>query len=323
MTIIKKELGKNGVMKYIVRKDLTDEQTEAMNGKYCTRRTFKDIINHDADVYTEDGEMLLRFRKNVLPQNNVQVFYDNVISFANHTTGARGACSAGEVKDISVNKRIKSNIYGYFDHYTIFQKHMFKTLNIKPPFKVRVTRFTADYPDKWSKMIPLIKNIDTQYKKLAPKHYKFQRKCADETAFRIPGTAFTTITTNVTTQMGCHRDSGNLKESFGNLVVIEKGKYEGGYLGYPQYKIGVDVRTGDFLACDIHQIHGNTPILKKSEDAERLSIVCYLRQGVWENSRGSTEKDVIHNLDTMRGVVEKYNKKINSTKSKSVISKKN
>lgn len=308
MTITRKERLNSGVIRYTVRKDLTDEQTDAMNGKLLTHRAFKDVIDHDADVYTEDGKLLLRFRKRVLPQKHIQQFYDAVIDFAKNTTAARGAASGSEVKDIAVNKKIMSNIYGYFDKWTIMQKHVFKTLKIKPPFPVRVTRFTAEYPEKWARAIPLIQDIDKQYKKLAPKPYAFQRRHADEIAFKIPGTAFTTMTTNVNAQMGCHKDSGNLNESFGNLVVIEKGKYEGGILGYPQYKVGVDVRTSDFLACDIHQLHGNTPIRPKSSDAERMSIVCYLRQGVWEHTRGSKPQDIKKNIDTMRKIIEKFNK---------------
>ena len=305
MTIIEKKKI-NGVMVYKVKADLTDEETQAMNGKLCTDRTYKDIIDHDADVYTQDGHLLLRFRKNVLPQNNVDVFYKNVIGFANTTTAARGACSGSKVKQIDLNKKIKSNVYGFFDRWTVFHKHMFKTLGIKPPFPVRVTRFTTEFPDKWAKMIPLIKNIDDMYKKLVPDSYKFQRACANETAFRIPDTAFTTITTNITTQMGCHRDSGNLKEAFGNLVVIEKGKYDGGYTGFPKYKVAVDVRTGDFLAMDVHELHGNTPIRLKSKDAERLSIVCYLRQGIWEKTKGSKPEDVQKVLRTTRRITAKF-----------------
>lgn len=305
MTIIEKKKV-NGVMVYKVKADLTDEETQAMNGKLCTDRTYKDIIDHDADVYTQDGHLLLRFRKNVLPQNNVDVFYKNVIGFANTTTAARGACSGSKVKQIDLNKKIKSNVYGFFDRWTVFHKHMFKTLGIKPPFPVRVTRFTTEFPDKWAKMIPLIKNIDDMYKKLVPDSYKFQRACANETAFRIPDTAFTTITTNITTQMGCHRDSGNLKEAFGNLVVIEKGKYDGGYTGFPKYKVAVDVRTGDFLAMDVHELHGNTPIRLKSKDAERLSIVCYLRQGIWEKTKASKPEDVQKVLRTTRRISAKF-----------------
>ena len=41
-----------------------------------------------------------------------------------------------------------------------------------------------------------------------------------------------------------------LKEGFGNLTVIERGKYHGGYTCF--VNIGVDVRRGDgFLAMDV------------------------------------------------------------------------
>jgi len=316
MTIIKKEI-KNGLPIYTVKKDMNDEKAALLNGKKCTNKMFKTIIDHDCDVYTEDGKMLLRFRKNVLPQHNIDEFYENVINFAHHKTGCRGAESAATVKHVNFNKPIMSNVYGYFDTWTIFQKHIFKTLKIKPPFSVRVTRFLNEHPDKWQKMIPLIKNIDQMYKKLMPREYKIQRKCADETAFKIPDTSFTTMTTNLTTQMGIHRDSNNLKDSFGNLVVIEKGKYEGGYTGFPQFKVAVDVRTGDYLAMNtVDHWHGVTPIKLKTPDAERLSVVCYLRQGVWENSKGSTTKDIKHNQETMQKILERYNKKIHSKANK-------
>jgi hypothetical protein len=171
-------------------------------------------------------------------------------------------------------------------------------------------------------MIPLIKNIDQMYKKLVPTKYKFQKKCADETAYHIADTAFTTLTTNLNTQMGIHKDSNNLKESFGNLVVIEKGKYEGGYTGFPQYGIAVDVRTGDFLAMNtVDHWHGVTPIILKTPDAERLSIVCYLRQGVWENTIGSKSEDIKNNQTKINTILEKYNKKIHSKTNKYKTSK--
>jgi hypothetical protein len=315
MTIInKKRDAKNKVMIYTVKKDLTDEQTLKLNGTLCTNRSYKDLIDHDADVYTVDGELLLRFRKKILPQKNVDSFYENVIDFAHHSTATRGAESGSDIKDVKYNKKIKSNIYGYFDKWTIFQKHIFKVLKIKPPFPVRVTRFTTEFPQKMEKTIPLINNIDQLYKKLVPDSYKIQKRCAMQTAYRIGDTAFTTFTTNVSTQMGLHKDSGNLKESFGNLVVIEKGSYEGCYTCYPQYKVAVDIRNGDFVAMNIHNLHGNTPIKFTSPDGQRLSIVCYLRQGIWEKSKGSTKADVERNISTMRRIIKRYGVKVKKIK---------
>jgi hypothetical protein len=308
MTIISKELTSQGFYVYIVKSDIPKEKLDKLNGMFVKPKQIAFIIDHDADVYTEDGRMLLRFRKGVLPMKNIKDAYDNMIQFARTKTGARGAASGSKIKDISVNKRIASNIMGYFDSWTIFHKHVFREIGLKePPGDVRVTRFTADYPDKWNKVIPLIRDIDRMYKKLAPKHYKAQKAKADETAFKIPGTAFSTVTTNLNVKTGIHKDSGNLNESFGNLVVIENGKYDGGYTCYPEYGVGVDVRTGDFLAMDIHQYHGNLPMKKKSKDAERLSLVCYLRQSLWEKSRGSTLKDVDESMIKMKSIMQTYN----------------
>lgn len=303
MTIVEKRFGKHGVMIYIVRKS----NLKVVNGAYINPRQIKNVIDHDADVYTDDGTLLLRFRKQVLPLKHIEEAYVNMIQFAHRTTRVRGAVSGSEVKDHAYNKLIASNIMGYFDVWTIYQKHMFKTLRMKPPaFDVRVTQFTSDYPEKWKMIVPLIQDVDKMYKKLAPSHYKVQRAKADETAFKVPGTSFSTVTTNLNLQTAIHKDVGNLKESFGNLIVIEHGKYEGGYTCYPEYGIGVDVRTGDFLAMNIHIYHGNTAIKKKTKDAERLSLVCYLREKLVEKSRGSTDKDVQESIATMRKVLSDY-----------------
>jgi hypothetical protein len=60
--------------------------------------------------------------------------------------------------------------------------------------------------------------------------------------------------------------------------VIQEGNYEGGFTGFPQYGVAVDVRTGDFLAMDVHEWHSNTKIIPGNKDYSRLSLVCYLRE---------------------------------------------
>lgn len=288
--ILSEEKLPNGVIKYVVGKDMSDEKAEEIVSKRIKK--FNVVIDHDADVYTQEGELLLKFRKNVLPQKHVQMAYDNMISFAKHKTSTRGIASGSDVKDIAVNNKIMSNVMGYFDNLSIQDKVIFKTLKIRPAYNVRITYFTRNHPEKWQKIIPLVQDIDRMYKKLAPKHYTFQKNKANETAFKIGGTCFSTITTNLNLQTACHRDSGNLRGTMGNLVVIEKGNYKGAETGFPQYGIGVNVRSGDFLLMDVHRIHGNTPLKLMSEDAQRLSIVSYLREGVHKSTIGSTDEDV-------------------------------
>jgi hypothetical protein len=312
--IIEKNLV-DGIMVYKVRKEISDEIMEKKLGTYTTERHFTNIIDHDADVYDADtGVVLTRFRKNVLTQKHVDDFYDNIIKFAHNKSGLRGLTSGSKMGNqktgLGTNNKIASNIIGYYDGFTVFQKHMFKELRIKPPSKVRLTRFTQSEPEKFEKCIPLIQDIDRMYKKLAPKEYKFQKSCADQTAFRIDDTAFSTVTTNLNYNTGIHTDTGNLKGTLGNIVVIEKGKYHGGYTGFPSYKVAIDVRTGDFGLFNIHIPHSNTPIKKLTKDAQRLSLVCYLREGVYENSKGTTLKDVEKNKKTMLNILKRYNKQI-------------
>ena len=51
------------MVKRLLLKILTDEETEMMKGRKLPKGYFKTILRENADVYTEDGIPLLRFRK--------------------------------------------------------------------------------------------------------------------------------------------------------------------------------------------------------------------------------------------------------------------
>ena len=167
---------------------------------------------------------------------------------------------------------------------------------------MRECRFNADYPEKYKKLMPLIQEIDDNYKKLIPENYNKQLKKANETLFRISNTSFTTITTNVNFQTSIHRDKGDDEEGFGNLCVIENGEYNGAETCFPQYGIGVDVRNGDILFMDVHKYHGNLPMVSKNNDVIRLSIVCYLRHNVWKNTLNITKEEMIKHNELLKSI---------------------
>jgi hypothetical protein len=271
-----------------------------MNRK-LKRTDIKTIIDHDADVYNEEGKLLLRFRKNKLTKEHVNQFYDNVINFAVTPTSNRGSASGSKIKDNRNNPQIMTNIIGYFDTLSPRQKFKFKMLGKPiPKITVRETRFLQDYPDKFKLLIPLIKEIDKYYEEYIPENYGKQKQKANQTPFHIADTAFTTITTNVNFQTTVHTDKGDDAEGFGNLAVIEHGKYKGGETCFPQYGIGVDVRTNDIIFMDVHYAHGNLPIELETKDAKRLSIVCYLRTNIWKQTKGKTKKFMMRHNKTMK-----------------------
>jgi hypothetical protein len=294
------------VKKIIAKKILTDTETNKLIGTMLSDKSYTMLINYDADVYDNDGKLILRFRKNVLPHKTINDAYDNMIVHARQKTTTRGNVGGptGKLKIVNNNNKIASNILGYFDTLSLRQKYIFREANMKKPI-CRETSFTAQQPEKWRKIVPLIKEINNQYKKLFPVEYKKQYKAAQSTKYVIDNTTFSTVTTNLNLQTAVHTDKGDYKDGVGNLVVIERGKYIGGYTVFPQYGIAVDVRQGDFLGMDVHQPHGNTAIRGINGSLfERLSIVSYLREGIvnkcanepfYDNSYFEKAREIVRN----------------------------
>ena len=273
---------------YVVRKVLTDEETAERTSTFIEESSYPVVLNDDADVYTEDGKMLLRFRKKVLDTQYIDDTYEALKEFMKKTTTDSGKASGSE-KGLGTGQKtpVMSNIIGYFDKWSISQKATFKNSGIKPPGSCRLCTFNVNYPEKWAKIVPLIKDINEQYKELCPNEYKDQRKAAKSTPFHIEGTAFSTITTNLNFRTAAHKDAGDWPTGFGNLVVIERGPpYKGAYTGFPQYGVAVDCRQGDFLAMDVHQLHGNSPMIPSDDTSQRLSLVSYLREGIIKKGCG-------------------------------------
>ena len=292
------------IKEIIVKKYLTDEEILEKEGHFFNLSDFKLKINYSCDVYYIIGNrrlLLAKFRKNVIPENLYKLSFENLESASKREHDNRGS-DAGlldlEKLPIWVNKNkiidkqkyiiggykskktnkiikqnignmVKSNIIGYFDK---------PDRNIKSKIPCRLTQFNNLHGDKFNNVLPLINKIDKIFKKLIPKKYKKQYKRAHKTKFVIDKTAFSTITINNNWRTACHKDKGDYEHGFGNLIVCDDGNYEGGYTGFPQFKICFNVRSGDFLGMDVHEWHCNTEIKHKDENFKRLSMVCYLRE---------------------------------------------
>ena len=288
-----------------VAKKKTDEEMKRLENTFIKPSDIDTILRDDATVYTEDGKLLLLFRKKKLTGG--QEFYDVIADYMKkHPSTNRGTASGSTSKNTRDNPKVQTTITGYFDRWSPIHKYLFKKKGIKTPIEVRETAFLADQPEEFQKMVPFIEQIDRLYKKYLPEYYEKQYKKAKETHFKIGDTAFTTITTNISFQTTLHKDKGDDEDGFGNLVVIEKGKYTGCETCLPQYGIGVDVREGDILLMDVHQWHANLPI-QLEKGAERMSVVCYLRKKLWERTRNKS-----------RAFMKRHNRTVKSIKAKKV-----
>tara|TARA_Y100000590_G_C15667992_1_gene995189 strand:+ start:446 stop:1603 length:1158 start_codon:yes stop_codon:yes gene_type:complete len=199
------------------------------------------------------------------------------------------------VSKMKVNNQVASNPIGFYESSKNFAE-----------LPCRLTHFTRTNYKNYNEGLPFIQKIDSMFEKLIPEAYQKQLSRANEKShLKIPETAFSTITINRNFRTALHKDAGDFSEGFGNLTVIERGSYHGGYTVFPQFGVGVDVRSGDFLAMDVHQWHSNTSIFETEEDKRlnsklekvyndnpevgtvgldkpytRLTFVCYLREKI-------------------------------------------
>ena len=175
------------------------------------------------------------------------------------------------ISDTTYANPVFSGIAGWFDRYP------------RIPY-ARATAYTEQQPDKFALSFPFLQSLNRGFKELLPWRWENQRKAANkiDNAFLVPGTVFSTITVNKTFRTAAHRDAGDFSNGLSNLLVLSNnGNYSGGYLILPEVRIAINVRPGDLLLVNNHEyIHGNTPIVLNDESAERVSLVCYLREGL-------------------------------------------
>lgn len=176
------------------------------------------------------------------------------------------------ISDTTYANQVLSGIAGWYDRYP------------RIPYG-RATSYTQHNYEKFKLAFPFLQSLNKGFKDLLPWRWNNQRHAADtiDPHFLVPETVFTTITVNKTFRTACHRDAGDFSDGLSNLLVLSNnGKYTGGYLVFPEYRVAVNVRPGDLLLVNNHEIiHGNTPI-ETYEDGERISLVCYLREGMLE-----------------------------------------
>ena len=367
--IIKRSMPRPKVL--IVKKLYSDDEIKMKEGHWFEECDIKyPIVNSNTDVYRLDDEgnkhLLLKFRKNVIPDNLIKIGWDSYKDLAKASRG-RGA-SAGiidtdsqywgkrklvdtkkwstgylnpkgfemyeslspldetelkskclelsiKMKDglkkedlihliikkqegvskMKVNNQVASNPIGFYESGKNFAD-----------LPCRLTHFTRTNFEKYNEGLPFIQHIDKLFQKLITESYDKQLSRADEKPhLKIPNTSFSTVTINRNFRTAMHKDAGDFKDGFGNLTVIERGKYQGGYTIFPQYGVAIDLRNNDFVAMDVHQWHCNTPMYETPEDKlyneslepsfkdnpevgtvgiyekyTRISFVCYLREKI-------------------------------------------
>ena len=312
---------KTKVREIVLEPVMTPDEIKAREGTYFTDKEVKEIFDEDVDVYGKiDGtkKLLARFRKHVLPNDLVKTGWEAYYQTAAASRN-RGAAAGpiqrnsnywknrklsdvnkwsarymqnGKLSKMRVNNNVFSSVLGYFE---------------RTPFMglpCRLTSYTQKYFHQYKHGIPFIQAIDKVFKKLVPdRHAKQLAAASEKKAYQVADTAFSSVTINRNFQTALHMDDGDFRDGYGNLSVIERGKYSGGATLFPRFGVGFNIRTGDFIAMDVHEWHCNTELYESAADKEfnkklpkvhhddvktgtlggdkpftRISFVCYLRE---------------------------------------------
>ena len=265
---------------YLKQKYIDDITIQQLSGTYFTLEDDWILINKEFSlknkiiIYKPNNDILAILYKNAIPLElcNIAVEkYNKTSKFISTNRGNAAGSQHRNIKESSIRRYEKgiasnSTIIGYID-----------SSNHKRP--CRLTSFSKNYYKNYIDGLIFIKSIDKCFQKCLPDIHKLQYETLKNNAsdFQIDNTAFSTVTINYNFQTALHKDSGDFKDGFGNLVVCERD-VEGGEILFPQYKVGIKVETGDFLAMDVHEWHCNNKINYINEIGYRLSFVCYYRE---------------------------------------------
>jgi hypothetical protein len=234
--------------------------SDALEGQPVDARHYDRVVREDAAVLKPDGSLLALYVRKAIPRPLCRVAFD-VFESAPMQSHNRGIASGGQPAP--------SGIAGFFD--------------AEPRMPVcRLTAFNSDHRREFQRARPFVEHVSTLFRDLAPDRWAAQRDFLADVSldFQIRNTVFTTITVNRSFRTMAHRDDGDLRAGLGVIAAMQRGAYDGGELIFPKYRTAIDLRTGGLCLADVHELHGNGPLVSRSEPFVRLSFVFYAREGM-------------------------------------------
>ena len=268
-----------------VSKLISDEVMKDEKGKYVDDSSYHTLITEDCDVMTDEGHLLLKFRKKIMSDDEIDIGFHAFKPLAKSSRGRGAAAGMIDPTDQYWKKRKLVDYKKWSATYESKKKDgkvgvssmkishevascpigFFGKTELGKNLPCRLSHFTQHDYMRYQSGIPYISKLSESYSKLNPDEYSRQMERAQlNPHLQIDETPFSTITVNRNFRTGIHKDGGDF--GFGNLSCLEYGSYSGGYFVFPQFGIACDMRAGDHLCCDVHQYHANTELYETEED---------------------------------------------------------
>ena len=277
-----------------LRSKASKEYLDSVKGKVLSPTDIDCMLTGPARVYKPDGSLLCIYLPKAIPEDLRTMAYP-ILHTIRQTTTNRGLASGSRRvvprrKGIldparatyrSYSKPVASSIIGMIED-TGAPEHR----------HCRQTAWTGQHMPQWEELRPYFQAVAEHFAEQVPDRYAAQMYEVQQTKpeWVIKDTPFSTLTINNTYSTGVHTDKGDLEAGFSCLSVLRRGRYTGGYLTFPEYRTAVNLKDGDLILMDAHEWHGNTELVKHSEDAERISTVFYFRTNI--TKCGTSEEEM-------------------------------
>lgn len=275
---------------------------KAVLGSFSDPAHYDRLYQRNIRILKPDGSLLLvLLKRSISPTAGAALFH--AVKHRIFRTDQRGTATGedrfqrlkpdGTVSSVKRTLReVRSCIFGYYDRAPRW------------PY-CRAARFMLDFPEASKECIPAIREADVLFRQHAPKPYSRQLRVAQQTHpdFLLADTTFTTVTLNKNLRTAYHKDAGDLPEGFGVISCFRGGKWTGGNLTFPRYRIAVGLDSCDLVLFDPHEIHGNTEIYPMQQTGKWYRITCvhYYRKNMRYCGSAAAELETAARHDPRRG----------------------
>jgi hypothetical protein len=234
-----------------------------------------EFVDEDAIAYKPDGSVLFRLVKNVVSYDLLDLAWTNLRWGGTPVRNSSRGRSVGRGDPQHQDQSTTEKIAGYFDR----QGGRF-------PY-CRKTSWTREHWEQFEYAAPYVQRVSEVFRDTMPVRYAAQARLALTTPdYVMPGTAFSTMTINLSVRTTPHTDKGDLPEGFGvlSITALTARQFEGGELIFPKYGVAVMPRNGDVLLCDVHELHCNAAFRYNGREllrgVHRLGCVFYYRKRI-------------------------------------------
>jgi hypothetical protein len=244
-----------------------EQMAASLVGEFPDRKHVDIVLDDDTTMTTRDGEIKAVFLRNVIPHELYKHAYRDWKRVKGPLSNQVDVVGTTQLPRSKNRAGIPSPRWGVYAGVLKDVKGRQGRLGWDGPG--HPTPLTLRHPEMLDRNRRVIERVDSIYAEFLPTYYAIQRAAVEQMPdSRLWKTVCTTVYVIRNHRCAYHRDSGNLLGVMSCLMPM--GKFTGGELALPRWRIAIAFKPGDLLLFDPQQVHGNLPL-----EGERLSAAFY------------------------------------------------